>query len=91
MSLAKRLKKKAIGLSQQAMARLFADEARAQKIAEAIGAGQRGKESIDKTQRLVMNQFNFATQADFKDLGKSLSALKRRMRSLEEKLGALQR
>ncbi len=89
MSLGKRLRKRAIGLSQQAMARLFADEGRAQKIAEAIGAVQRGKESLDKTQRLVMNQFNFATRQDFKDLGRSLSGLKRRVRDLEKKLETL--
>ena len=89
MSLTKRLTKRAVGLSQQAMAKLFENEGRAMKIAEAIGAVQRSKESIDKTQRVVMHQFNFATRADFKDLGKSLSGLKRRMRALEEKLARI--
>jgi polyhydroxyalkanoate synthesis regulator phasin len=80
------LKKQAMGLGQKAMERLFADEGRAQKVAEAIGTVQRGKQALDSTQRTVMHQLNFATKADFKDLGKQLSALRRRVKALDEKL-----
>jgi hypothetical protein len=83
------LKKQALGLSQKAMERLFADEARAQKIAEAIGTVQRGKQALDSTQRAVMHQLSFATRADFKDLGATVSGLRRRVRALDEKLSAL--
>jgi hypothetical protein len=83
------LKKRAMGLSQKAMERLFADESRATKIAEAMGAVQRGKENFDKTQSVVMHQFNFATRGDFKELGKKLSALRRRLRAMGEKVAAL--
>ena len=86
MGLASRLKKKALGLTQQAMERLFADEKRATQIASALGAVQRGKQSFDAGQRVVMHQFNFATKSDFKDLGKSLGSLRRRVASLNEKL-----
>ena len=89
MGLADKLKKEALGLSQKAMERLFADEKRASQVASAIGAVQRGKAAFDKTQREVMSQLNFASRADFKDLGKSLSALKRRVKELDEKLNRI--
>lgn len=89
MGIANRLKKRALGLSQRAMERLFADEKRAMKIAEAIGAVQRGKQTLDQTQRVVMNQLNFATRADFKEIGKQLSGLKRRVKDLDQKIDQL--
>ncbi|MCA2980004.1 MAG: hypothetical protein INH41_24745 [Myxococcaceae bacterium] len=86
MGLRKKLTEQAMGLSAKAMERLFADERRAAKVAEAIGAVQRGKAAVDKTQAVVMHQLNFATKADFKELGRSLSALKKRVKALDEKL-----
>lgn len=80
------LKKRAMGLSSKAMEALFADEKRAAQVAQAIGTVQRGKKALDSTQRAVMHQFNFATKSDFKDLGRQLSGLKKRIKSLDEKL-----
>ena len=39
--------------------------------------------------KATQRQLNFATRQDFKDLGKQLSGLKKRLRSLDEKLTAL--
>lgn len=89
MSFTEKIKNEAMGLSQKAMERIFADEKRAQKVAEAIGAVQRGKAAFDKTQRAVMNQLNFASRQDFKEIGKQLSGLKRRVKELETKLDGL--
>jgi hypothetical protein len=89
MSFTSRLKDQALGVTQKAMERLFADEKRAEKIAEAIGNLQRGKQAIDDAHRVAMHQLSFATKADFKDLGKQLSGLKRRVRDLSEKLERL--
>lgn len=86
MGITSRIKKQALGVSQKAMERLFADEGRAQKIAQAIGSVQRGKQRLDSTQRAVMNQLNFATKSDFKEVGKQLSALKKRIKAIDEKL-----
>lgn len=88
MKLGKRLKKRALGVSQKAMEKLFADEGRAQKLAEAIGAVQRGKKAIDDTQQAVLHQLNFATRDDFKALGKQLGDLRRRVKALGTKLSA---
>ena len=89
MGITEKIKNEAMGLSQKAMERIFADEKRAQRVAEAIGAVQRGKAAFDKTQRAVMNQLNFASRADFKEIGKQLSGLKRRIRELETKLDGI--
>ena len=89
MAISDSIKKQVVGWSQKGMERLFADEKRAMKLANALGTVQRGKEKLDQTQTAVMRQLNFATRSDFKDIGRQLSGLKRRARSLEEKLSHL--
>jgi hypothetical protein len=89
MAISERIKKQVMGWSQRGMEKLFADEKRAVQIANALGTVQRGKEQLDKTQTAVMRQLNFATRSDFKDIGRQLSGLRRRARSLEEKLSQL--
>jgi len=89
MGLRQELKKRAISLSQRAIERLFADEERAMRIAGAIGKVQRGKAALDRGQDRLMRTFSFAARADFKEVGKQLSALKRRLRDLDEKLDQL--
>lgn len=86
MGIATALKQYATQLSQKAMEKIFADEQRAQKVAESLGRAQQAKKKFDKTQRTVLHQLNFATKADFKDLGKQLSALKKRVQALDAKL-----
>lgn len=86
MGIATALKQYTTQLSQKAMEKLFADEQRAQKVAEVIGRAQQAKKKFDNTQRTVLHQLNFATKADFKDLGKQLSALKKRVQALDAKL-----
>jgi hypothetical protein len=89
MGLRSTLKKQALGLSQQALEKLFADEKRAGQLAQALGAVQRGKAALDTTQKVVLNQLSFATRSDFKQVGKQLGSLKKRIRALDEKLGKL--
>lgn len=89
MGIASKLKARALGYGQKAMERLFADEKRAQRVVEALGKAQQAKKTIDSTQRVVMHQLNFATRQDFKDLGRQLSGLKKRLRSLDDKLAEL--
>lgn len=86
MSLGKRIKKGAMELSQKAMEKLLADEKRAMKVAGAIGTVQKGKQAFDRGQDQILRALNIASRADYKALGKQLSALKRRARELEEKL-----
>jgi hypothetical protein len=86
MGFSDRLKKEAMGLSQKAMERLFADDKRATRIAGVIGKVQQSKAAFDKGQVTVMHQLNFASRTDFKEIGKQLSSLKRRIRELDQKL-----
>lgn len=86
MGFADRIKKEALGLSQKAMERLLSDDKRAGQIANMIGTVQKGKAAFDKGQVTVMHQFNFASKADFKEISKQLSSLRRRVRALDEKL-----
>ena len=89
MGLGKDLKKQAMNLSQKAMDKLFADEKRAMRIAEAVGKVQKGKQALDKGQEDLMRALNLAPKSDFKAVGKQLSSLKRRLRELDEKLDEL--
>ena len=89
MGIGDELKKKALGLSAKAMEKLMADDKRAMQIANAIGTVQRGKQALDKGQEEFLRALNFAPKSDFKAVGKKLSALKRRLRELDEKLEAL--
>ncbi|WAM29903.1 hypothetical protein [Myxococcus sp. NMCA1] len=83
------LKKQALNVSGKAMEKLMADDRRAMAIANAIGKAQRGKQALDRGQEELMKALNFAPRSEFRALGKQLSGLKRRLRELDEKLGAL--
>lgn len=89
MGLTEKLKQEAISLSQKAVEKLLSDEKRAMRIAEAIGKVQRGREALRSGQDELMRQLNFAPKSDFRALGKQLSALKRRVRELDQRLGQL--
>ncbi|AEI66919.1 hypothetical protein [Corallococcus macrosporus] len=89
MGIADDLKKQALNVSGKAMEKLMADDRRAMAIANAIGKAQRGKQALDRGQEELMKALNFAPRSEFKALGKQLSGLKRRLRELDEKLGAL--
>lgn len=89
MGIRKRIKDQAVGLSQKALEKLFADEKRAMKIANAIGQVQRGKQAVEKGQEDVMRALSLAPKGDFKAVGKQLSVLKRRLRELDERLDKL--
>lgn len=89
MGIRKKLKKKALNLSGKAMEKLFADEARAMKIARAVGAVQRGKKAVEKAQDDVLHVIGIANRSDYKELGKKATALKRRVRDLTKKIEKL--
>jgi len=91
MGIRENLKKQALGVSQKAMEKLMADEKRAMAVAQALGSVQRGKQALDKGQEELMRALSFAPKSDFKAVGKKLSALKRRLRELDEKLEEISR
>jgi polyhydroxyalkanoate synthesis regulator phasin len=91
MGLRKDLKRRALGLSQKAMESLMADEKRSMQLAAAVGKLQKGKQALERGQEEIFRALNLAGRADFKALGKRFSALKRRLRELNEKIDSLPR
>jgi hypothetical protein len=90
MGLADDLKKRALGASQKAVEQLLADPSRAERIGRVVGQVQRGKAAVDKGQEQLLKALGFATQGDFKAVGKQLAGLKRRARLLGERLASLE-
>ncbi len=80
------LTSRAMGYLTQSLERVLTDEKRAAKVAKAVGAVQKGRERLDRAQKSLLKAMNFATRADFKDVGKRISAIKRRVRHLAERL-----
>src|SRR5260370_35879612 len=80
------LKKQMTDFSQKALERLFADEKRATRIANAIGTVQRGKAALDRGQDELMRALNFAPGSEFKKLGRQLAGRKERGRGVGEEV-----
>jgi hypothetical protein len=89
MGLGEDVKKNLLALSGKALERLLADEKRATQIAKAVGAVQRGKKALDNTQDEVLNTLGFASKSDYKELGKRLSALKRKVKEVAARVEKL--
>ena len=89
MGLPGELKKRASRVSQKALERLFANERRAERVAQAIGTVQRGKKSFDEKQGAVMHQLSFATKSDYKEIGRRLGSIRRRVQALAAKVSGL--
>ena len=85
----KTLRERATELGMKALGKLFEDPRRAEAIAAAIGGLQRAKQALDEVQEKALRAAGLVTREDFKDAGKRLSALKRRVRELSEDLDQL--
>ena len=85
----KSIKERAAELGMKAMGKLFEDPKRAEAIASAIGGLQKAKQAIDEAQEKALRAAGLVTREDFKDAGKRLSALKRRVRELADELDGL--
>jgi predicted metal-dependent hydrolase len=85
----KTLRERATELGMKAMGKLFEDPKRAEAIAAAIGGLQRAKQALDDVQERALRAAGLVTREDFKDAGKRLSALKRRVRELTDELDQL--
>lgn len=85
----KTLRERATEVGMRAMGKLFEDPRRAEAIAKAIGGLQKAKEALDEAQEKALRAAGLVTREDFKDAGKRLSALKRRVRELADDLDQL--
>lgn len=89
MAAPKTLRQRATELGMKAMGKLFEDPKRAEAIASAIGGLQRAKEALDDAQEKALRAAGLVTREDFKEAGKRISALKRRVRELADDLDNL--
>jgi len=80
------LKTKTVVMLGKAVEHLLTDERRAAKVAKAVGAMQKGKEKLDRAQENLLNNLGIASRSDYKDVGKRIGAIKRRVRHLAERL-----
>jgi polyhydroxyalkanoate synthesis regulator phasin len=85
----KTLRERVAELGMKAMGKLFEDPKRAEAIAAAIGGLQRAKHALDEAQDRALRAAGLVTREDFKDAGKRISALKRRVRDLADDLDQL--
>jgi polyhydroxyalkanoate synthesis regulator phasin len=86
MGLGRSLKSSALGAAKRGLERLMQDPARAQRVAKVIGAAQKGQKALERRQEDVMALLSIASKREYQQLSKRLAALKRRVRSLEERL-----
>jgi hypothetical protein len=86
---AKTVRERAAELGLKAMGKLFEDPKRAETIAKAIGGLQQAKLALDEAQEKALRAAGLVTREDFKNAGKRLSALKRRVRDLADDLDGL--
>ena len=86
---AKTLRERAAELGIKAMGKLFEDPRRAEAIARTIGGLQRAKQALDEAQEKALRAAGLVTREDFKDAGKRISAMKRRVRELSAELDQL--
>jgi hypothetical protein len=83
------LKARTFALVGKTMEKLLSDEQRAAKVARAVGTVQKSKDVYDKAQESFMRAMNMPSKRDYKDMGRRISALKRRVRHAAEKLEKL--
>ena len=91
MGVGKALKDRALEASQKALEKLLSDEKRATRLASAVGQVQHGRELVVKAGEDLLRTLDVAPKEDFKDVGRRLSGLKRRIRELDRKLESLKK
>jgi len=83
------LKGRALSLSGKALGKLLDDPERAQRVAAAVGAVQRGKRRVGQAQGEALNAMGFASAADYQALRKRISSARRKAQALLERLERL--
>ena len=84
MTLRKRLKK----ASGRAAQRVMSNEKAMGALFQAFGKAQAAKKSLNQLQSGVLHQMAFASRGDYQALGKRISALKRKVKELGDRIGA---
>ena len=89
MRVGSRIRKRALKLGTRAFGALMADEKRAQRVASALGAAQRGREAFDKAQGQLLHTLGFAAKEDYQELVRTIGELSARIDGIAQKVEAL--
>jgi hypothetical protein len=91
MGLVDTLRARGTALAEEAFRRVFADEARAQRIAQVVAKVQEGQRTVAQLQERVWQSVGLASGGDLRLAARRLAQLRRAARTLDEKLDALQK
>lgn len=91
MGLVDTLKSRGSALAEEALRRVFADEARAQRIAQVIAKVQEGRRVVAGVQERLWQSAGLASSGELRSAARRLAQLRRTARALDEKLDALQK
>jgi hypothetical protein len=91
MGLVDTLTSRAGVLAEEALRRVFADEARAQRIAQVVTKVQEGQRVFGGLQERLWQAAGLASSGEIRSAGRRLAQLRRAARTLDEKLDALQK
>jgi hypothetical protein len=84
MAFGKRIRK----LGTQAAQRVLANEKAMEAVIQTVGRAQSAKKGFEQLQSEALHRLSFAARGDYQALGKRLSALKRKVKELGDKVGS---
>ena len=84
------VKDKAAGLGMKVMNDIMNDPQKAQKLAKAMGAYQKGRESVRDSQEKLLHSVGLPTAGDVDALTSRISKVRRRIKALTTRLGKVQ-
>ncbi|MFM2152131.1 MAG: StkC protein [Pseudomonadota bacterium] len=91
MGIVDTLRSRGSALAEDAVRRVFADEARAQRIAQVVAKVQEGQRVVAEVQERLWQSVGLVSSGELRSAGKRLAQLRRTARALDEKLDALQK
>jgi hypothetical protein len=91
MGLVDTLRSRGIAFAEEALRRAFADEARAERIAQVVAKVQEGRRVVADVQERLWQSAGLASSGELRSAGRRLAQLRRAARALDEKLESLQK
>ncbi len=84
------MKDKATNLGMKVMNDIMTDPEKAQKLAKAMGAYQKGRDSVRESQEKLLHSVGLPTTGDVEGLTKRISKVRRRIKDVSKRLGKVQ-
>jgi hypothetical protein len=81
-----RVLEEGIRLLSRAAEQVMKDPRGQELVARAVGAAQRGKERLERTQERVLHALGLPAREDYREVAKHMARLKRKLRELEREM-----